>query len=228
MSKYKEDIIRLRKQGKSYREIENKLGCSRGNISYHCKQEGLEDIGKKQKEVSDEKKEKIRKYYKNHTGEQTAKRFDVSESTVQKYSETKESQNHNRKKSNTTRKGDASEALVVAKYIEKGYNVLTPVNDGVAYDLVVEKNGKLYKVQVKRGRKEKNVISFRCCSQTRSNGNIPYTKNEVDLFTIHEPKSGNVYEVKFDEAPKTQMYLRTEISKANKRKNMNMAADYKI
>lgn len=32
---YKEDIIRLRDEGKSYREIEKILGCSRGTISYY-------------------------------------------------------------------------------------------------------------------------------------------------------------------------------------------------
>ena len=35
----KEKIILLRKQGKSYREIESELGCSKSLISYHCKNE---------------------------------------------------------------------------------------------------------------------------------------------------------------------------------------------
>jgi hypothetical protein len=32
---YKEDILRLRDEGKSYREIEKILGCSKGTISYY-------------------------------------------------------------------------------------------------------------------------------------------------------------------------------------------------
>ncbi|QQV91433.1 HNH endonuclease [Tenacibaculum phage Gundel_1] len=32
----KQDILRLRKEGKTYTEIQNSLGCSRGTISYHC------------------------------------------------------------------------------------------------------------------------------------------------------------------------------------------------
>ncbi len=32
----KEHIIRLRNEGKSYLEIKNELGCSKGTISYHC------------------------------------------------------------------------------------------------------------------------------------------------------------------------------------------------
>lgn len=32
----KEDILRLRSEGKSYRQIESILGCSKSTISYHC------------------------------------------------------------------------------------------------------------------------------------------------------------------------------------------------
>lgn len=35
MAKYKEEILRLRAEGKSYREIQAELGCSKGTISYH-------------------------------------------------------------------------------------------------------------------------------------------------------------------------------------------------
>lgn len=33
--KYKEEIFRLRAEGKSYNEIAEQLGCSKGTISYH-------------------------------------------------------------------------------------------------------------------------------------------------------------------------------------------------
>lgn len=33
--KHKENILSLRDQGKSYREIEKELGCSKGTIAYH-------------------------------------------------------------------------------------------------------------------------------------------------------------------------------------------------
>lgn len=41
----KEDIIRLRKEGKSYNEIQSILGCSKSTIAYHC------DGGKEKKRV---------------------------------------------------------------------------------------------------------------------------------------------------------------------------------
>jgi DNA invertase Pin-like site-specific DNA recombinase len=32
----KENILKLRKEGKSYNEIKEILGCSKGTIAYHC------------------------------------------------------------------------------------------------------------------------------------------------------------------------------------------------
>ena len=32
----KDKILKLREEGKSYKEIMNILGCSKGTISYHC------------------------------------------------------------------------------------------------------------------------------------------------------------------------------------------------
>jgi predicted transcriptional regulator len=34
---YKEDILRLRAEGKSYGEISNELGCSKGTVAYYLK-----------------------------------------------------------------------------------------------------------------------------------------------------------------------------------------------
>jgi len=38
----KEDILKLRKKGKSYNEIQAILDCSKGTIAYHAKNEGMD------------------------------------------------------------------------------------------------------------------------------------------------------------------------------------------
>lgn len=38
----KEEILKLRSQGKSYSEIQKELGCSPGTISYHCNEKSKE------------------------------------------------------------------------------------------------------------------------------------------------------------------------------------------
>jgi 5-methylcytosine-specific restriction endonuclease McrA len=49
----KEEILKLRNEGKSYNDISKILGCSKGTISYHC--------GNGQKEKTDERRKKRRK-----------------------------------------------------------------------------------------------------------------------------------------------------------------------
>ena len=55
MSNYKEDIIRLRSEGKSYGEISEILGCSKGTVAYYLKdktEEGPKMTTKKIEEIS--------------------------------------------------------------------------------------------------------------------------------------------------------------------------------
>ena len=40
---FKEKILSLRKDGKTYNEIMNELHCAKSTISYHCKIAGLEN-----------------------------------------------------------------------------------------------------------------------------------------------------------------------------------------
>lgn len=41
---YKEDILRLRAEGKSYSEISDVLGCSKGTIAYYLKETGATEV----------------------------------------------------------------------------------------------------------------------------------------------------------------------------------------
>ena len=86
----KEKIINLRKKGKSYNEISKELNCSKATISYHCKREMINDIGLEQsKKLNSDEIELLKEYYKTHTIEETSKKFEVSISTVKKYSNKK-------------------------------------------------------------------------------------------------------------------------------------------
>ena len=86
---YKEDILKLREDGKTYNEIKNILGCSKATISYHCKRWGLNDIGLNKEKLNNEIIKKVKDYYKSHTKKETAKNFNISETTVLKYADIK-------------------------------------------------------------------------------------------------------------------------------------------
>lgn len=60
-SNIKNLILELRKQNKSYREIQKQLGCSKGTISYHLG-EGQKD---RTKSNTKKQREKVRTYVQN-------------------------------------------------------------------------------------------------------------------------------------------------------------------
>ncbi len=70
---------------------------------------------------------------------------------------------------NTQRKGDYAVAKAIASFTRMGYDVLIPLTESAPYDLVVEKDGELKRVQVR------------------------YTSTqEVDLRRIHSNSNGYV------------------------------------
>lgn len=197
-SKYKQDIIRLRKQGKSYREIENELECSKGTIAYHCKQEGLEDIGMKNDPLSEKKKEAIRNHYKNHKAQKTAEKFNVAESTIRKHSEKKnksaESFDEEEAKnsqlfangatetySGNHKQGQIAEEIVAAEAMKRGYNVCEPLLE-CRYDFILDNGVETKKVQVKSTKQKRNgSYILKLTSKCRnSSPEKRYTKTEID------------------------------------------------
>jgi biotin operon repressor len=81
----KEQILKARKEGKSYREIETELGISRATISYHCKSMGINEPinGINYGKINNE--EEINKYYLTHTIIETAVYFGISRTSVIKH-----------------------------------------------------------------------------------------------------------------------------------------------
>jgi len=75
----KEKIIELRKNGKSYSEIKKQLNCSKATISFHTIRNGL--ITKSNK-IDDAVIDKIQEFYRTHTIVETAKKFNVSRTTL--------------------------------------------------------------------------------------------------------------------------------------------------
>lgn len=81
---YENQIIKLRKENKSYNQILKITGCSKSVINYHCKKHKLNGRidGKTiphRKDIS-----KIKEYYKTHTTTETANRFNISISSLKR------------------------------------------------------------------------------------------------------------------------------------------------
>ena len=69
--------------------------------------------------------------------------------------------------------------------IEHGFNVLTPIGNYQKYDLVIEKNNKFYRIQIKHSTEKENSFLVRTKYDVRDNGKVRkevYQKEDVDYF----------------------------------------------
>lgn len=133
----------------------------------------------------------------------------------------------------TKRKGELSEQKVIARLIELGVNVFTPVGENTRADLIYVDDTGLNRVQVKSGRHQDGKIKFNCAkvhSNSTSNSRTTYD-GDVDYFIVHvnEPLIEDGYFcVPIEEANETEMWLRTEEveSKHAPKNSINWHHDY--
>ena len=99
---------------------------------------------------------------------------------------------------NTKSQGDIGVALAVAYYSMLGYKVSVPMTDDARYDLIVDKNGTLVRVQCKTTRWQKPSGSY-CVQLATSGGNQSWNKvvklisrTEVDELFVYA-FSGDCY-----------------------------------
>ena len=74
-------------------------------------------------------------------------------------------------------------ARVAGALLRNGYSVLTPIEDYAGYDLVAEKYGKFYRIQVKTSEKqdpERNRYGF--MTSAGANNKSIYNKSMVDYI----------------------------------------------
>jgi len=133
--------------------------------------------------------------------------------------------------------GERSEAIIIAKLLEVGYDVLIPFGDNLRYDLVIEDaDGKFWRVQCKTGWLEHDgaYIEFATAStyyHTRAgrtgHGRKDY-RGEVDYFAVYSPDTVKVYLVPIDHVGTTSGFLRLLPTANNQRKNIRWAKDYEM
>ena len=92
--------------------------------------------------------------------------------------------------SDTKLKGDIAETKVILEGLKRGWGVSTPVGDRLPYDLVLDVDGKLLKIQVKSAwfyEKDQNWI----CDNRRSQTNrkeykvSAYTVTDFDFCVVY-------------------------------------------
>lgn len=87
---------------------------------------------------------------------------------------------------NPSQIGDITELKCQAFLIEQGWNVLIPVGNHQKYDLVIEKDRKFYKIQVKHAMAVDEIgFLVRTKYEIRENGRtrkVAYSPEDIDYF----------------------------------------------
>jgi len=86
------------------------------------------------------------------------------------------------------RKGDTAELMVAADLQRRGFKIAFPFGEDWDYDLIVERDGKLERVQVKYVHGNADVVEVRCRSHSLTNGRVRavkhYTAETIDWPSI--------------------------------------------
>jgi hypothetical protein len=132
----------------------------------------------------------------------------------------------------TSLTGDVSRAQIIAALALQGKAVLVPLTEGRRYDLVIEEEGRFFRVQCKTGRLIQGAVRFYPCSvDSRSQPGRCVRKGyvgEVEFFGVYCPDNGKCYLVPVDEAPERGCHLRVDAPRNGQKTRIRWAEDFEI
>ena len=131
---------------------------------------------------------------------------------------------------NTHQRGDVGELRIANEASKRGYRVAFPYGHDHRYDLIVDRKGKLERVQVKVVRSfEDKVIAYTRSLGTKngeSNRKL-YTHKEVDWIAIVDERTDRCYFVPIEVAEnKDTVTLRLMPTKNKQQKGIWFAKDF--
>jgi PD-(D/E)XK endonuclease len=96
-------------------------------------------------------------------------------------------------------KGDLAELMVAADLRRLGFKIAIPFGEDCDFDLVLIREDRLERVQVKYAESNGIVIPVRCSSHSLTNGKVRrtkrYTAKTIDLLAVYDRTSARCYYV---------------------------------
>lgn len=117
------------------------------------------------------------------------------------------------------RKGRVAELLFASEFLRRGYKVYTPLVDDDGVDLLVERDGKYMKVQVRTARHEGGslIVDTRRGRLTNGTRRSTVTDGKADLIAVYDSESKRGYVIPVAEVnDKKKIRLRLEEPRRNK------------
>lgn len=133
---------------------------------------------------------------------------------------------------NTVTIGDIGESIAIMKFTQNGCIVSKPLSNNARYDLIVEINNKLYRIQVKTISSIKDgKMEFATKTTNYVNGtwySNEYTKKEVDCFFLYCAENNwcGLYFGEEDGSFQKNCTIRLLPTKNNQTKGIRLAENY--
>ncbi len=127
---------------------------------------------------------------------------------------------------NTKNLGDYAEIITAAKFTKQGYIVSKPLSENSTYDLIVDMDGQLKKVQVKARSTRNNTISVELFTSMR-NYKKEYKEGDFDLLVIYSEELDKLAIISWDELKDLKVLTLRTVKPKNKQKiGVKMFNDY--
>jgi PD-(D/E)XK endonuclease len=94
-------------------------------------------------------------------------------------------------------KGDLAELKVACDLRRRGYGLAIPFGEECDYDLIVDRDGVLERVQVKYTESDRVIIDVRCNSHSLTKGKVRatkrYTADNIDWLAVYDRTTDRCY-----------------------------------
>lgn len=132
----------------------------------------------------------------------------------------------------TSHMGEVSRWQLIAMLTRRGKQVLLPVGDHFRYDLALDEEGTILRIQCKTGRLRNGAIRFATCSiDSRSQPGRCLRRSyrgQVELFGVYCPDNSKCYLVPVGKVAAFVGYLRVDRPQNGQKTGILWAEDYEI
>jgi PD-(D/E)XK endonuclease len=131
-----------------------------------------------------------------------------------------------------SQKGAVAEAAITAAAIQLGLVVLRPLCEGRRYDLAIDLEPELLRVQCKLARRVDGVLSVNLqTSRYTPKGYVrtSYTASEIDAVGVYSPHLNRCFLLPIDQVSgRRAIHLRVDPAKNNQAERIKWARDYEF
>jgi len=132
----------------------------------------------------------------------------------------------------SSQKGAVAEAAITASVIQLGLTVLRPLCEGRRYDLLVDLEPALLRVQCKLARRVRGVlaINLQTCRHTpRGYIRTSYSASEIDAVAVYSAELNRSFLIPVAEvAGMRDVSLRLDSTRNNQAQGVRWASDYEL